>query len=229
MANITLAQIRDGMIEVQSSAPSVVCAPVAGTTEVVQVCPPTNSVTIDPSRINGGGNDFYEGTFTNGTDETQNLIFGLNLGIGGAYSSFGTVPSGVDFAAFQETSRGAAYANNAMSVWGANKRWGAHGIIASSIEIQTDNAAQARQRISVLKMNNNLEITSTSRKPPFCDECGNSAQSTVFTTRFDGPYAIDVNNGISYPILSEVAALEFRINISGMDLAGNYVEFANVC
>lgn len=224
---INLAQIASGMIEVQTQNPSVVCSTVPATTEVVRVCPPTQSVTIDPTRINKTGGDFFEGTFSNTTDESQDLIFGAGLGIAGAYQQMITTPSAVDAAGFLETSRGTDYDNNAMAAQGFNTRIRSAGMILDSIEIQTDDATQSRTRLFLLKMNNNLELTRSSVKASFCDECGNSAQSTLFTTKFNGPYALNIIDGISYTIeAGEV--VDFRLNIAGMDIAGNYVSLVNV-
>lgn len=220
--SVKLSQLAQGVVEQPSSAPAVVVQQ-QQSSEVVRICPPTSATTIDPSCINDSKQDFYEGNFVNNTDVAVPVIVGAGLGIAGAYQDFITTPSGVDYAAFLEDSRGAAYQNNAMSLQGLNIRVRSAGMILDSVEIQTTDATQAATRLFLVKMNNNLELTRVSQKVPLCDECMLGNSEGLFTRKFQGPFAVDINNGISYTINAGETVL-FRLNIAGMAIAGNYVQ-----
>lgn len=225
--NISLAQIAAGQMVVNTSEPQTICTVVPSSAEVVQVCPPTQSTTIDTSHMSGAGSDYYQGTFVNGTDAPQKIAMGAMQGVAGAYSLIDQDPTGVDFAAFEETDHGAA-TNNAPSLQAVNLLWRAMGIIASRIEVQTSDATQASNKLTLVNVDNNLEFRRRSIKAPFCDECGNSAQSTIFTRAWNGPIPINARQGIEY-VVNAGQTVDFRVDILGQDLAGNYVQFNGAC
>lgn len=225
--NISLDQIAAGQMVVETSNPQTICTTVPSTAEVVQVCPPTQSTTIDTTNMSGGSGDFYQGTFVNGTDAPQKIAMGAMQGIAGIYSLINQDPTGVDFAAFEETDHGAA-TNNAPSLQAFNHIVQSMGIIYSSIEVQTTNAVQASNTLTLVNVDNNLEFRRRRVKAPFCDECGNSAQSTTFTRGWNQRGPINRKQGIEYTV-NAGQTVDFRVNIAAQDLAGNYVQMGIGC
>lgn len=184
---------------------------------------PSPTYSFDPTGLNTGKQNFYYGNFVNGEDVTLPIIIGGGLGIAGAYQEMITTPSGVDYAGFLEDSRGALYDNNAMSLQGLNQRIRSAQIIIDSIEISTTSATQANQSLTLGTINNNLEYCNSSTRKSFCDECSLNNSPEVFNKKFRGPFAANIHNYLSYPVLP-ATTVQFQVNIVSQALGGVFVE-----
>lgn len=229
---VNIADIANGVCNVPTNVDkaamvqAIINAP--ATVAEQKACATGNTYAIDPRGLNSGSNNFYYGSFTNNEDQTLPIIIGGGLGIAGAYQEMITTPSGVDYAGFLETSRGALYDNNAMSLQGFNQKIRSAQIIIDSIEISTTSATQANQTITLGSNNNNLEACNRSTRKSFCDECSLNNNPGVYNKKFTGPFSVNILDYISYPVLAG-ATVEFQVNIASQALGGVFVDNAQGC
>lgn len=220
ICNVPQSVDKAAMVQAIINAPATVAEQKA--------CATGNTYAIDPRGLNNGSQNFYYGNFVNGEDATLPIVLGGGLGIAGAYQEMITTPSGVDYAGFLENSRGVLYDNNAMSLQGLNQRIRSAQIIVDSIEISTTSAAQANQTLTLGSINNNFESCNKSSRKSFCDECSLNNNPGVFNKKFSGPFSVNIESFLSYPVLAG-ATVEFQVNIASQALGGVFVDNAPGC
>lgn len=176
---------------------------------------------LNMASLNAGNNDVYEGSFTNLTGVTRDLVYSDTIGEAGDYQLFGdalaTSPSAVDFALFVQTSPASAFPANAGDWRGFNKLNTSMAMLICKVEVSSSNPLQRNLAIRVGNIGGpDLQTCSTRIAAPICNSCFNGGTDTTFTSTWNGAFSGSNGSFIRIPIAPtpEIAPIPTTVRLT---------------